>query len=377
MRNRTFVPLLLASAAVAGCDSRQAGNEAASNEIAAATEGFILEGYPDAVADSLAQHDEAMAELAEEVSDGNASLSSVIISRQDRWEPGSVVRVAFNGGNPALYARIEQAAQQWTQPGLANVTLSFRDEQGRFRKWSTQDAQRAAEIRVAFKRGTPDAGHWSLIGVKSIDPTIVGGGRRQASMNLQLTAQNSAPANFEGTVIHEFGHALGFLHEHQSPAIQCGFRFDNDPGYIETTNEFEEFINDPQGRRPGLYTLLGGPPNRWPPAKVDRNLRTLAPSPGIEVGPYDRQSIMEYFFEPWMFAQGNQSPCYIEREGTTLSAQDRIAVARAYPASDALAEQLESRIEADTRALARAVPDNATIEDSLEARLSYRRSTTN
>lgn len=371
MRNPIFLPMLLGTAALASCDSSQQGNEVAP--AAAATEGFILEGYPEAIADSLAQHDEAIAELAEDVSDGSAAMSSVIIRRQDRWEPGSVVRAAFNGGNPALYARIEQAARQWTQPGLANITLSFRDEQGGFRKWTTQDVQRAAEIRIAFKRGTPDAGHWSLIGIKSIDPTVMGGGRRQASMNLQLTAQNGAPANFDGTVIHEFGHALGFLHEHQSPFADCGFRFEDDPGYVRTSNAAGEAINDPQGRRPGLYTLLSGPPNGWSRTKVDRNLKTIAPSPGIEVGLYDRQSIMEYFFEPWMFARGAQSPCYIDREGTTLSAQDRIAVARAYPANEALAEQLERGIEADTRALARAAPSDAAIENSLEARLAYRR----
>jgi hypothetical protein len=369
MRYRIGLVALLASAALAGCGD-QPRDEVGSNvsEASSSAEDFILEGYPDEVAASLDRYDQALANAAEAITDNNAALSSVI-ARQDLWPSGSVVQVAFNGGNPELYARIERAAQQWTQPGLANVQLSFRDDEGRFRKWTAQDTQYAAQIRIGFN----PTGYWSLIGMDSVDRMIVGGGPGQQSMNFQLSEQG-LPADFDGTVTHEFGHGLGFLHEHQSPGIECGFRFDDDPGYVPLQDARRRYIDNPAGKRPGLYTSLSGYPNFWNRAKVDRNLKRLQPSSGIIVGPYDRLSIMEYFFKPAMFVEGDRSPCYIEHENNLLSQQDRTAVAQVYPANDALAGRLERRVEADTLALAKAAPDQGTLDKSLKARLAYRRS---
>ena len=69
-----------------------------------------------------------------------------------------------------------------------------------------------------------------MVGNDSIDPTIVGAG--EASMNFGGFAQGPPPG-WEATVLHEFGHALGFQHEHQLPVGGCDleFRWEDDPGY--------------------------------------------------------------------------------------------------------------------------------------------------
>jgi hypothetical protein len=79
-------------------------------------------------------------------------------------------------------------------------------------------------------------------------------------------------------VLHEFGHALGFDHEHQIPlsACQTDFRWDNDPGYVETRDADGEFVPDDRGRNPGLYTAFEGPPNNWSKETDDFNLKELA-----------------------------------------------------------------------------------------------------
>ena len=55
---------------------------------------------------------------------------------------------------------------------------------------------------------------------------------------------------------HEFGHALGLHHEHQSPATTCNEEFDWD--YI--------------------YKAFGEPPDGWDKQTVDNNMRNAAGS---------------------------------------------------------------------------------------------------
>jgi hypothetical protein len=39
------------------------------------------------------------------------------------------------------------------------------------------------------------------------------------------------------------------------------FRWFDDPGYVPTQDPSGNYIPDPDGRRPGIYTVLNGPPN--------------------------------------------------------------------------------------------------------------------
>ena len=60
-------------------------------------------------------------------------------------------------------------------------------------------------------------------------------------------------SEFARIVIHEFGHALGLEHEHQSPFSSC-------------ENEFKWDV---------IYATLASPPNNWPKERVDFNMRAL------------------------------------------------------------------------------------------------------
>lgn len=303
---------------------------ATAQEQAPAFEHRIYEALPPNIAQSTHARLNEVITASLQIPTSTMRPFSVIVPQSRRWTPGNTLTIAFNGGNDQLYSQIESAVAAWTQPGAANLTFSFKDSAGNYRHWSTQDKDYAADVRIAFASGQ-NGGYWSVIGTDSRDTTLEGGNPNQASMNFG-GFDTQLPTDWAGTVRHEFGHALGFEHEHQSPAGGCDFRYDNDPGYKPTTDGAGWYGNDPQGRRPGLYTYLGGKANYWSNATVDANLRSLsvASTRNFLISAFDKTSIMKYYFDPAMFTSGAKSPCYTGAENLVLSAQDIIGVHEAY-----------------------------------------------
>ena len=216
---------------------------------------------------------------------------------------------------------------EWTCYANLKFDFGVDPKTGEYRKWKTSDTAFAADIRVSFDQ----SGYYSLVGKDSVDPLIAMPGAE--SLNLE-GFDHSLPADWKGTARHEFGHAIAFEHEHQATGA-CDFRFEDDAGYVPTRDVFGQFINDPSGNRPGLYTLLGGPPNNWPPAVVDHNLKDLPPSSAYAPGPFDKNSIMKYYFPSYMFIAGDASPCYTSAEAVDLSELDKKGAAAVYPRGEA------------------------------------------
>lgn len=328
----------------------------------------LLERLPDDVTSSMEVRDRWFARAAQRDPQGRFFVVEDLL----RWMPGQTVRVAFLEGDTALHRDIEQATRQITESCSLALDFGFDPKTNKYRSWSTKDKQYSAEIRVSFDMD----GYFSLLGTDSIAANIgapngpVGGRPHQRSLNLE-GFHIQRPAGWEGTVRHEFLHALAFHHEHQSPSGGCDeeFRWQDDSGYQPTKDQHGRYINDSQGRRPGIYTYLGGFPNFWSKATVDHNLRRL-PATGLTTGPFDRASIMLYRF-PALFYRSAPSPCAPSSNGQTLSAGDRAGLRHLYPTDEPSAtSERQLRVTAFESVLtAQDVSDNlkASFETQLRA----------
>ncbi len=305
------------------------------------TLGETLEALPDDVAASIETRDRWRAAAA--ASDSGLEF---LVSHLQRWPVGATVRVAFLGGSTDLHERIASATESITD--VCNLTFDFgRDEvSGTHRQWSESDTTHTAEIRVSFDQ----PGYFSLVGTDSNDPTIsppgaaVGGRANQRSLNLG-GFDDQLPGDWEGTVLHEFMHAIAFQHEHQNQRGPCQeqFRWGDDPGYVPTTDAFGRYVVDGSARRPGIYTFLSGAPNFWPSWKVDHNLRADSEAPSA-AGNFDADSVMLYRF-PSLFYKTEPSDCAPTGDGQVLSDGDKDGLRLLYPSTAGEVESVTTGAE--------------------------------
>lgn len=194
------------------------------------------------------------------------------------WQNGRTLKVAFLDGHDELRPRIEEIAHQWSDH--ANITFDFGNH-------ATPD------IRISFKM----AGSWSYIGTDALSRPA-----EEPTMNYGWLTPESGESAIRRVVLHEFGHALACIHEHQNP--EGGIPWD-----VEKVYEYYE-----------------GEPNFWPRAQTYRNLLQKYDHTETTASVFDPESIMLYPI-PQEFTIGDFEVGW----NTALSAMDREMIARMYP----------------------------------------------
>ncbi|AXT61966.1 peptidase M12 [Aquimarina sp. AD10] len=167
-----------------------------------------------------------------------------------QWETGQTIRVKFLNGNNFVQSKVKQYAVEWEK----HANLKF--------EWVSSTSN--ANIKIAFKEGqySDVTGSWSYLGTDS--------NSHDHSMHFGWFNDNTTDSEFRRTTIHEFGHALGLIHEHQNPV--AGINWDKD----------------------AVYSYYAGPPNNWSKAQVDNNLFRRYEANISNYSAYDPLSIMHY-----------------------------------------------------------------------------------
>jgi hypothetical protein len=131
----------------------------------------------------------ALMAMAPDIADDRGALSALT---QRTWGARADLTVGFMGNvKPALAQKITSFANKWGDFCAVKFTLIDRPD--------------AADIRISLGAG----GYWSYLGT---DCRMVP--RTQQTMNLQGFTEATLEREFHRVVKHEFGHALGFPHEH-------------------------------------------------------------------------------------------------------------------------------------------------------------------
>jgi serralysin len=147
-------------------------------------------------------------------------------------------------------------------------------------------------------------------------------------MNLESFDTNP-PWDARRIVLHEFGHAIGLVHEHQRRGTRCNFRCFGDQGYVKKFQNNSGFLVENQGRSPGVIAYFQEKPFNWSCAQIISNISTQAAHLEGDGSKYDPSSIMHYTFPRYLLTDENCADT--QRPVNQLSPTDISVVRRNYP----------------------------------------------
>jgi hypothetical protein len=199
-----------------------------------------------------------------------------------RWKPGRTLGIQFLDGSKTQRSKTQHFAEEWLQ--FANVRMKF-------------NAGPKSEIRISFQA---DPGSWSAVGTDCLLADAFPA--KEPTMNFGWLRDDTEDEEYRRVVVHEFGHALSAIHEHQNPK-----------GGIKWNVK-------------AVYKYFSGPPNNWSKEEIDFNILQKYQLDQLNATEFDRKSIMLYGFPPELIQGGKGTP-----NNTDLSPGDKKFIGKMYP----------------------------------------------
>jgi hypothetical protein len=210
-------------------------------------------------------------------------LARMAVTFSKRWARGSIVRCRFLDGSPTMQKKVQRVAHRWE--AFANIRFKF-------------VKAGPAEIRISFHA---DAGSWSAVGRDALNEDYFP--PHQPTMNYGWLRDDTDDEEYSRVVLHEFGHALGCVHEHQSPKF---------------TRKWDVAK---------VMECFQGPPNYWSKDEIRFNVLEKYSSKGMSATVFDPESIMLYAFDGALFHDG-RGPTNTNSHESTLDVKK---IAQMYP----------------------------------------------
>lgn len=218
--------------------------------------------------------------------------------------PTQPIRVKFLDGQSEGITRVMQEADEWTKCEGTGLQFQYYDSAGQPLSGNAAAATEF-DVRVTFL----DRGYWSYVG-KDVPTTVTA---LQPTMGLTgLDKPGVSADKWSHTVLHEFGHALGLLHEHLRDVV------------VKCIDENE------------AIKYYGRPPNSWAPEKTRKNLLTPLASRIVRSAEYDYKSVMNYRLPLQILKDGACKDIQLPDLATKPSARDCAMIAYYYPAASAI-----------------------------------------
>jgi len=241
----------------------------------------IIEPDPEAISKSLSEKLDEMKMLMA-VPENSMWVPSVRLPWGTLWSNDRVLKVKFLGGTPEQQKKIRDIVVQWQE--YANIRFRF-IERGN------------AEIRITFDS---KLGSWSAVGTDCL--IVEDYPLDQATMNLGWVDDAHSEDEIDGTILHEFGHALGCVHEHSSPASPLKWN------------------------RMKVIKYYSAPPNCWSRKYIIDNIFYKYGKEILNFTTFDPDSIMLYDFPAELFLDAHGT-----KANNTLSELDKHYIKLMYP----------------------------------------------